>query len=138
MKLLSLMPAAETTRPAVSTCEPLVKMTPDWLMSTTWPFARMRPPICEGSPPSTRFSAMALAPGWLNCTVCALPTLKLCQLRAARWLCWLIVVVVGPAVIVAWPALTAPPVGRAFGASWAWAGMANATSAVVRNKHFPV
>jgi hypothetical protein len=34
----------------------------------------------------TRFNATALADGWLNVTLCRLPTSKLRQLIAARWL----------------------------------------------------
>ena len=37
----------------------------------------MRPAICEGSGPVTRFSATALAEGWAKVTLCWLPTSKL-------------------------------------------------------------
>ena len=39
---------------------------------------------------------------------------------AVRWLVWLIVVVLAVAAMLADPATTAPPCGRAFGAGWAW------------------
>ena len=39
--------------------------------------------------------------------------LKLCQLIAAFWLVWLIVVLPAPLVMLAPPAATTPPVGRA-------------------------
>jgi hypothetical protein len=48
--------------------------------------------------------------------------LKLCQFTAARWLDWLIAVLVAVWLIAAAPATTLPPVGRAFGAGCASAG----------------
>jgi hypothetical protein len=56
------------------------------LTSTIWPLASIRPAICEGSGPVTRFSATALAEGWAKVTLCWRPTSKLCQSIAARWL----------------------------------------------------
>ena len=55
----------------------------------------MRPAICDGSGPVTRFSATALADGWLKVTLCWLPTSKLFQSIAARWLDWVIWVLAG-------------------------------------------
>ena len=102
-------------------------------MITTWPLASIRPAICDGFGPTTRFSTTELEDGWSNCTVCWLPTLKLCQLMAARWLVWSMVVVAGDCEIVALPATTLPPVGRAFGAGWACAGSARAMTAPAWN-----
>jgi hypothetical protein len=92
------------------------------LVNTICPFAVIRPAIADGSGPVTRFSVTALAFGWSNVTVCALPTLKLVQLTAARALDWVMVVVVGAVVMLAAPATTWPPSGRADGAGWAIAG----------------
>ncbi len=130
MKFCVVMPAAETTSPAVSTCAPWSNTTPAWLTITIWPLAVMCPAISDGSGPTTVFSAMAELSGCLKLTVCALPTLKLCQVSAADWLCWLMVVVLPDWVIPAWPPTTAPPVGRALGAICATAGVARTASAV--------
>ncbi len=121
---------ALTTRPLVLTCAPLKNITPDWFTSTTWPFASMRPAIREGSGPTTRFSVMALADGCRKSTRCWLPTSKLCQFTAARWVDWLIVVVFAVWPMAAEPATTTPPVGRAFGAGWASAGSDSTSIAV--------
>jgi hypothetical protein len=51
-----LILAALTISPLVLTWAPLKKVTPDWLISTTCPLASMRPAICDGSPPVTRFT----------------------------------------------------------------------------------
>ncbi len=93
----------------------------------------MRPAICEGSGPTTRFSVTALGDGWLKVTLCWLPTLKLCQLTAARWVDWLIAVLLAVWLIAAAPAITTPPVGWAFGAGWAWAGSASTRDTVACN-----
>ena len=90
----------------------------------------MRPAICDGSGPVTRFSATALDDGWLNVTLCWLPTSKLCQLIAARWLDWLICVLLALWLIAAVPATTLPPVGRAFGAGCACTGWARTSRTV--------
>src|ERR1700733_5162564 len=87
-----------------------------------WPLASMRPAICDGAGPVTRFSATALAEGWLNVTLCWLPTLKLFQSMAARWEDWSIRVLLPVWLIAAAPPPTLPPVGRAFGAGCAAAG----------------
>ena len=84
MKFCVLIPGALTISPLTSTCAPRENATPAALVMMTLPFALIRPAITEGSGPTTRFSVTALALGWLNCTVCWLPTSKLCQLMAAR------------------------------------------------------
>ena len=63
MKLASPMPAALTIRPLVLTWEPWKNMTPDWLTRMICPLASIRPAICDGLGPTTRFSAMALDEG---------------------------------------------------------------------------
>ena len=75
------------------------------------PLAPIRPAICDGSGPSTRFSATEPIEGWLNRTDCWLPISKLCQLMAARGLDWSMVVVVAFCAMAAAPAVTTPPVG---------------------------
>ena len=67
----------------------------------------------EGSEPSTRLSATELLLGCTNWTASFCPMLKLCQLIAAFWLDWLIVVLPAPPAMLALPADTAPPVGPA-------------------------
>jgi hypothetical protein len=75
MKLLVLIPAAETTMPEVLICAPLSNTRPAWLTMTICPFAWILPAISDGLDPTTVFSVTALAFGCLYCTVCALPTL---------------------------------------------------------------
>jgi hypothetical protein len=94
---------------------------------TTLPLATIRPAICDGSGPVTRLSVTALALGCANCTVCWLPTSKLCHSIAARWLDWLTVVCAVVCPIDAVPATTCPPEGRAVGDNWAEAGVANSS-----------
>ena len=134
-----LIAAAETTRPAALTCAPRLKATPDWLISTIWPLALIRPAICDGSGPTTRFKVTAWAEGWLNVTVCCAPTSKLCQFTAPRWVAWLTVVFCasGRAMLI-WPPTTCPPCGLAFGAGAARVAgtstiMVAACNAVPRN-----
>ena len=66
----ALMPDVVTTNPAALTCEPLLKATPDWFISTIWPLAEILPAICDGSGPTTLFRVMDCAEGCLNVTVC--------------------------------------------------------------------
>ena len=91
-------------------------------MSTIWPLAVMRPAIAEGSGPMTRLSVTAVGPGCWKVTACWLPTSKLRQSIAARGLDCVMVVVRGAVAMLAWPATTWPPVGRALGAGCARAG----------------
>ncbi len=79
----------------------------------------------------TRFSATALAEGWLNVTLCWLPTSKLFQSMAARWDDWSIRVLPPVWLIAAAPPTTMPPAGRAFGAGCAAAGSASTSRTVV-------
>ena len=97
------------------------------------PLALICPAICDGSGPITRFSATADADGCTKSTVCCDPTLKLCQLIDTRGLdwAWVIVVVLALVPIVALPAVTLPPLGRAFGASCARPGVASRRDATV-------
>ena len=68
MKRAGSVPAADTTRPAVFTCAPWWKITPDWFTSTTWPLALIRPAICDGLAEFTVFSVIARAFGCWNVT----------------------------------------------------------------------
>ncbi len=67
----------------------------------------------------TRTSTTAFELGCWKSTVCWLPMLKLCQFTTARCEDWIIVVLIEVLPIVAEPAATAPPTGRAFGAGCA-------------------
>ncbi len=119
-----LMPEAVTTRPAAFTCEPRLKATPDWFISTIWPLADILPAICDGSGPTTRFSVTDWADGCLKVTVCCAPTSKLCQFTAPRWLPWVTVVFCGFGLaMLTWPPTTIPPCGPAFGAGGAAAAV---------------
>jgi len=95
------------------------------------PFATICPAIFDGSGPVTRFSVTALVLGWLNRTACCAPTSNPCQSIAARWLDWLITVCAGLCPMLAAPATTCPPTGRALGAGCAdtWPANTNAPAA---------
>jgi hypothetical protein len=95
------------------------------------PLASIRPAICDGLPLITRFSATADDDGWTKSTVCCAPTSKLCQLIAVRWLDCVIVVVLALVPIEALPAVTMPPLGCAFAAGCARAGVATSSVATV-------
>ena len=122
MKSASPMPCVVAIRPPTSTRAEGLKYTPDGLVRMTWPLAVMRPKIWLGSLPCTRFSVTLLAPGCWNCTCAPLPTLKLCQLIAARSLPWVMTMLAPLCAMPAWPELTWPPVGN-----WPAAGAAGAT-----------
>ena len=49
--------------------------------------------MAEALPPTTRLSATEDAEGWIKRTVSPLPMPKLCQLMAALFVVWLMVVV---------------------------------------------
>ncbi len=89
----------------------------------TCPLAVMRPKIWLGSALITRLSVTLAVLGCWNCTWASLPTLKVCQLMAARSVLWLITMFEPLWLMLALPALTWPPVGRALtgGAVCAWA-----------------
>src|ERR1019366_3667341 len=106
------------------------KITPDWLIRMICPLASICPAICDGSLLITRFSATEDADGCTKSTVCCAPTLKLCQLIAARWLLCVIVVVLALVPIEALPAVTTPPLGRAFTAGCARPGVTRRRDAV--------
>jgi hypothetical protein len=80
--------------------------------------------MLDGSVPITRFSATDWLLGWTKATPSPAPMLKLCQLMAAFWLDWLMVRAPGPEPMLAAPAVTWPPVGRA----WAPEAQARASS----------
>ncbi len=139
MKLVLLIPGALTISPAVSTWAPLWNITPDGFVMTICPLAEMRPAMLEGSGPVTRFSVTALLLGWMNWTAWSRPTSKLRQSMAARWLAWLMVVLVLFWPMLAAPATTWPPWGRALAAGCAAAWLTNtarvaACSAVLRSR----
>ena len=133
MKFSLVIPGAVAISAPTSTWAPRVNRMPDWLTSATPPLAVMRPAITEGSGPTTRFSVQLPALGCWNCTVCPAPTLKPCQLIAARSVPCVMVVCVPVCAMPACPATTCPPVGACACAP----KLASATgsSAVVRNNH---
>ena len=89
MKSLSATFRVEATSPPTFTEAPLPNSTPFGFTRNTWPFEVSRPWMFEASTPTTRFSATALAPGWMKLTCASAPMLKLCQLMLAFWLAWL-------------------------------------------------
>src|SRR5271157_5943658 len=95
------------------------------------PLALLRPAICDGLGLITRFSADADDDGWTKSTVCREPTSKLRQLIAARGVDCVIVVVVALVPIEALPAVTTPPLGRAFAAGCARLGPASSSSVAI-------
>src|SRR6185369_7651700 len=114
MKSPSLMLRVDATRPATFTCAPWANRMPFGFTRNTLPLADRLPRMLEGSGPVTRLSATELEFGCTNLTASTCPILKLCQLMAAFWLDWVMVMVPAPPEIVALPAETAPPVGRAW------------------------
>ncbi|MEN3950022.1 hypothetical protein WJU17_00625 [Iodidimonas sp. SYSU 1G8] len=71
------------------------------------------PMMVDGSAPVTRLSATEVLPGWANTTASPRAMLKLCQLITAFWLDCCTVTVPGPPTMVAAPAATLPPDGKA-------------------------
>src|SRR6185436_5899780 len=116
MKSASVIPRVEATSPPTFTCAPCPNRMPFGLMRKTLPFADRLPRMLDGSGPSTRLRATELLPGCTNWTASVLPMLNDCQLIAAFWLDWLIVVLPGVTAIFAVPADTAPPTGSAWAA----------------------
>src|SRR6185503_4486816 len=114
MKSLSVMPRVDATSPPTFTCAPLPNRMPFGFTRNTLPLADRLPRMLEGSGPSTRLSAAELLLGCTNRTASPAPMLKPCQLIATFWLDWLIVVVPAPPAMLALPAETVPPVGRAW------------------------
>src|SRR3990172_4961119 len=103
----------DATSPPTFTCAPLPNKMPFGFIRNTLPLADRLPRMLEGSEPSTRLSAIELLLGWTNWTASLCPMLKLCQLIATFWLDWLMVILPGLPAMLALPADTAPPVGRA-------------------------
>ncbi|MOA16197.1 hypothetical protein D3C78_1363960 [compost metagenome] len=91
-------------------------MMPLGLTRNTLPLADRLPRMLDGSPPTTRLSATALALGWTKRTASPAPMLKLCQLIAAFWLPCTMVVLPAAEEMLAEPAVTTPPVGSASAA----------------------
>ena len=60
------MLSVDATSPAVSTRAPAPNSTPLGLMRKTRPLATRLPRICDGSWPTTRFSTVAVEPGWMK------------------------------------------------------------------------
>ena len=131
MKFWFVIPGALAIRLCALTCAPRWNTTPDGLVMMMLPFATICPAIFDGSGPVTRFSVTALVLGWLNRTACCAPTSNPCQSIAARWLDWLITVCAGLCPMLAAPATTCPPTGRALGAGCAdtWPANTNAPAA---------
>ena len=69
--------------------------------------------MLDGSEPSTRLSSTELLLGCSTRTDSPAAMLKLCQLMAAFWVDWLMVVLSALLLMLAAPATTAPPAGRA-------------------------
>ena len=113
MKLLSLIPKVEATRPPTLTAAVLPNKMPFGFSRKTLPLADKLPKILEGSLPTTRFSATELLPGWTNCTVWPAPIPKLCQLMTVLALDCVMVVALPLLVMFATPAATTPPTGEA-------------------------
>lgn len=83
------------------------------LIRYTCPFALRLPRIWLPLPPSTRFTAIALAEGCTKLTVSPLPMLKLFQFRE-RFLLACVTVVTAPDWLMALlPTVTTPPEGAA-------------------------
>ena len=121
MKSASLMPCVVATMPPTSTRADAPKYTPAGLVRMTWPLAVIWPKIWLGSLLSTRLSVTLLALGCANCTLASLPTLKLCQLMAARSVLWWMTMFAPLWPMRAWPALTCPPEGNVVGGGAVWA-----------------
>jgi hypothetical protein len=63
--------------------------------------------------PTTRFNVTDFVVGCLKVTASLAPTLKPCQLIIALWLPWLMETMPWLVAMLAEPAVTLPPVGRA-------------------------
>ena len=113
MKSPSVMFRVEATSPPTLTDAPWPNRMPFGLTRNTLPLADRLPRMLEGSEPSTRLSATELLLGCTNWTASPAAMLKLCQLIAAFWVDWLMVVLPAPVLMLAPPAATTPPAGRA-------------------------
>src|SRR6185295_15969090 len=114
MKSASVMLRVDATSPPTLTCAPLANRMPFGFTRNTLPLADRLPKMFDGSDPSTRLRATELLLGCTNLTASACPMLKPCQLIATFWLDWLIVMLPAPLAMLAPPADTAPPDGRAW------------------------
>ena len=112
MKAASLMLCVVATRLPTSTRLPGPKNTPLPLLMVICPVALMRPKMVLASGPVTRLSVAPLP--LLNCTWASLPTLKLCQLMTARWVLWSMTMLAPLRLMLAVPAATLPPAGKAL------------------------
>ena len=106
MKSVSLMPWVVAVNECTSTDAVGEKYMPAGLDMTTWPLALICPKICEAELPKMRLSKTLLLDGCVMLTLASLPTLKLCQLMAARWLSWVMAMVAPDWAMRALPALT--------------------------------
>ena len=86
IKSASLTFKVEATRPPTLTLEVPVNSTPLELSKNTWPLPFIAPAMTDCSVPTTRLRMTEEALGCWKLTVALLPTEKLCQLIAARWL----------------------------------------------------
>ena len=114
IKSASLIFSVEAIKPPTLTLDVPVNSTPLELSKNTCPLAFIAPAMTDCSVPITRFKITEDALGCTKLTVAPLPTEKLCQLTAARWLLWLTVRVLAVLLILAAPAVTWPPVGKSF------------------------
>ena len=114
MKSLSDRFSVDATSPPTFTCAPLPNRMPFGFIKKTFPLAVRLPRIVDGSAPKTRLSATALLLGCTNRTVSPGPMLKLCQLITVLAVVWVTKVVPAPVLMLAPPAVTAPPVGDAY------------------------
>ena len=113
MKAPSVMFRVEATNPPTLTDAPLPNKMPFGFTRNTLPVADRVPRMLEGAEPSTRFSATELLLGCRNWTDSFDPMPKLCQLIAALWVDWVMVMPVAPLLMMAPPAVTVPPDGSA-------------------------
>ena len=116
-KSLSEMLSDEATSPPTSTREVLPKIMPEGFRRKTCPLDESEPIICDGLWPEIRLSAPAALLGWLKRTAALAPMLKLFQLAISCCDDWFTVIWVPLTPMVALPAVTCPPPGKAPGSS---------------------
>ncbi len=112
-KSLSPRLSVEATKPPTFTLACGPNKMPLGLSKNTWPLDDRRPKMLEASAPSTRLSSTAWLLGCTNCTPSPAPMLKLCQLMTALGVVWVMVLCWALLLILAAPAATTPPWGKA-------------------------
>ena len=119
MKSLSAISADEATKPRPTFTTPVLVMAiPLGLMRNTLPVASISPAMVEAVVPVTRDSVALLASGCTKTTLSPAATLKLFQLITAFALvCVMVTLPLVDAPMVALPATTVPPVGKAGAAA---------------------